>query len=103
LLRLTRANVRQVEGRPWHDHYLEERRLYHRKDGEIVRLKDDTLAAARYGMSMRRFFKALEECGGYFPDRAGWSAGQQRRDQQQGFARGTPSHPDGDFDVFTGR
>ncbi len=83
--------------------YLEERRLYHRKDGEIVRLKDDTLAAARYGMSMRRFFKALEECGGYFPDRAGWSAGQQRRDQQQGFARGTPSHPDGDFDVFTGR
>jgi hypothetical protein len=52
---------------------------------------------------MRRFFKALEECGGYFPDRAGWSAGQQRRDQQQGFARGTPSHPDGDFDVFTGR
>jgi hypothetical protein len=31
-------------------HYLQERRLYHRKAGEIVQLTDDTLAAARCGM-----------------------------------------------------
>ena len=43
--------------------YLEERRLYHRKDGEIVRLRDDTVAAARYGFMMRRYFRALEDCG----------------------------------------
>jgi phage terminase large subunit-like protein len=43
--------------------YLEERRLYHRKDGEIVKLRDDVLAAARYGAMMRRFFKPLGECG----------------------------------------
>ena len=42
--------------------YLEERRLYHRKDGEIVRLRDDTLAAARYGYMMRRYFRPLDEC-----------------------------------------
>jgi phage terminase large subunit-like protein len=42
--------------------YLEERRLYHRKDGEIVRLRDDTLAAARYGIMMKRFFKQFAEC-----------------------------------------
>jgi hypothetical protein len=44
--------------------YLEERRLYHRKDGEVVRLRDDTLSAARYGYMMRRSFKTLDECGG---------------------------------------
>jgi phage terminase large subunit-like protein len=43
--------------------YLEERRLYHRKDGEIIKLRDDVLAAGRYGMMMRRFFKPLGEVG----------------------------------------
>jgi hypothetical protein len=83
--------------------YLEERRLYHRKDGEIVKLKDDTLAAARYGYAMRRNFKTLEECGGHFLGRAGWGAGQERRSREQRFARGSPNHPDGEFDVFTGK
>ena len=36
------------------------------------------------------------------PDRAGWSAGQQRRDQQQGL-RAARRHPDGDFEGSTGR
>jgi phage terminase large subunit-like protein len=43
--------------------YLEERRLYHRKDGEIVKLRDDVLSAARYGCMMKRFFKPITECG----------------------------------------
>jgi hypothetical protein len=41
--------------------YLEERRVYHRKDGEPVKIKDDLLAAARYGIMMRRFFKPLDQ------------------------------------------
>ena len=42
--------------------YLEERRLYHRKDGEIVKLRDDTLCAARYAFMMRRYFQPLDQC-----------------------------------------
>jgi hypothetical protein len=42
--------------------YLEERRLYHRKDGEIVKLRDDVLSAARYDLMMRRYFRTIEEC-----------------------------------------
>lgn len=86
--------------------YLEERRIYHRKDGEPIRLKDDTLAAARYGMMMRRSFKPLDECGGGPMGTAwapSWSGEHRRGHRGTEFARGTPNHPDGDIDVWTGR
>lgn len=35
--------------------WLEERRLYHRKDGKIIKLRDDVLSASRYAMMMKRF------------------------------------------------
>ena len=35
--------------------WLEERRLYHRKDGKIVKERDDTISASRYAMMMKRF------------------------------------------------
>lgn len=35
--------------------WLEERRLYHRKDGKIVKLSDDLLDATRYGVMTKRF------------------------------------------------
>lgn len=35
--------------------WLEERRLYHRKDGKIVKERDDTLSASRYALMMKRF------------------------------------------------
>ena len=38
--------------------WLEERRLYHRKDGQIVKLADDVLSASRYAMMMKR--KAIQ-------------------------------------------
>jgi hypothetical protein len=82
--------------------YLEERRLYHRKDGEIVRLRDDTLAAARYGMMMRRYFKPLDESGGGVAGTVAWHSMLRKQSRQSGFARGTPSHPDGDMNPFTG-
>ncbi len=35
--------------------WFEEFRLYHRKDGQIVKLADDLMSASRYAMMMRRF------------------------------------------------
>ena len=37
--------------------WLEERRLYHRKDGKIVKERDDAISASRYALMMRRFAK----------------------------------------------
>jgi phage terminase large subunit-like protein len=37
--------------------FLEERRLYHRKNGKVIKLKDDILSSARYARMMRRFAK----------------------------------------------
>jgi hypothetical protein len=78
--------------------YLQERRLYYRKAGEIVRLTNDTLAAARYGMMMRRYFKTLDESGGVAGP-AAWSDTIRNRRQGQepgGIAQGV------NFDLFTG-
>jgi hypothetical protein len=38
--------------------WFEEFRLYHRKDGKIVRLRDDLLASTRYGIMMLRYAEA---------------------------------------------
>jgi len=35
--------------------WFEEFRLYHRKDGKIVKERDDLLSASRYGLMMKRF------------------------------------------------
>lgn len=35
--------------------WIEEFRMYHRKDGKIVKLDDDLISASRYGYMMRRF------------------------------------------------
>ena len=39
--------------------WFEEFRLYHRKDGKVVKLADDLLAATRYGIMMLRFARPL--------------------------------------------
>lgn len=39
--------------------WLEERRLYHRKDGQIVKLMDDVMSASRYGVMMKRKARQL--------------------------------------------
>jgi phage terminase large subunit-like protein len=75
--------------------YLEERRLYHRKDGEVVRLRDDALSAGRYGMMMRRFFKPFDQC-----DSWGAVASWPRRD---GAGRAPRQSSSDDFDLFTGK
>lgn len=35
--------------------YLDERRFYHRKDGKIIKKRDDLLSASRYGLMMKRY------------------------------------------------
>lgn len=37
--------------------WLEEFRLYHRKDGKVVKERDDALSASRYALMMKRFAK----------------------------------------------
>lgn len=41
--------------------WFAEFRLYHRKDGLIVKLNDDRLSASRYAMMMKRFAKSEKE------------------------------------------
>jgi hypothetical protein len=43
--------------------WFEEFRLYHRKNGMIVKDGDDLLSATRYGVMMRRYAKTHEEAG----------------------------------------
>lgn len=38
--------------------WLEEFRMYHRKDGKIVKERDDVISASRYALMMKRFAKA---------------------------------------------
>jgi hypothetical protein len=35
-------------------HWLEEFRLYHRKDGKVVKERDDVISASRYALMMKR-------------------------------------------------
>jgi hypothetical protein len=35
--------------------WLEERRIYHRVNGKVVKERDDTISASRYGLMMLRF------------------------------------------------
>lgn len=64
--------------------FFEEYRFYHRKDGQIVKLKDDILSAARVAVMMKRFGRAVQ------------LGGQRIRMQTGTVAEGL------DFDVFTG-
>lgn len=41
--------------------WFEERRLYHRKDGKVVKERDDVLSASRYAMMMKRFAAVSEK------------------------------------------
>lgn len=70
--------------------FFEEFRLYHRKDGLIVKERDDIISALRIAIMMRRFAKEVN-----LGSRA-WVRVRQK------FAVGTPGHPGGEFNPFTG-
>jgi len=46
--------------------FFEEFRLYHRKDGKIVKERDDVISASRYALMMKRFAKVK-------PSNTGWT------------------------------
>jgi phage terminase large subunit-like protein len=75
--------------------YLEERRVYHRKDGEPVKIKDDLLSAGRYGMMMRRHFKPLDQSAGA-AGFTNWPSASRQRGGGSRLAKGI------DFDLFGG-
>lgn len=64
--------------------WLEERRFYHRKDGQIVKIKDDLMSATRIGLMAKRFARPVQ-----------LGSHRQPREPNQ-IASGT------DFDLFTG-
>jgi phage terminase large subunit-like protein len=71
--------------------WFEERRIYHCKDGKIVKIKDDLLSATRVGLMMKRYAKQVQL--GPLPD-------AQRTNPATHFARGSPNHPEGGYDLF---
>lgn len=58
---LTRMQTMRLKVFSHLEEWFEEFRLYHRKDGIIVKLNDDILSATRYAMMMRRKAKTQEE------------------------------------------
>jgi phage terminase large subunit-like protein len=67
--------------------WFEERRIYHRKDGKIVKIKDDLMSATRIALMAKRFARAVSL----------GSVDMRERERAPQVARNV------DFDVFTGR
>lgn len=50
--------------------WFEEFRLYHRKDGRIVKERDDVISASRYALMMKRFARVKADNAAWaFTDR----------------------------------
>lgn len=56
---------------PW----LAEYRIYHRKDGKIVKLDDDVISATRYAIMMKRYAKTLPTLVANFSNQMGAAIG----------------------------
>ena len=83
---------------------IDELRNYHRDDGlKIVKQRDDLIAAMRYAIMMRRSGKARQHCDGVPGTRFKFPFALKSRAGGQHFAIGSPNHPGGDTDAFTGR
>jgi hypothetical protein len=55
--------------------WFEEFRLFHRKDGKVVKEGDDLLAATRYGIMMLRFAEQLHRKNRPRARRSTWGMG----------------------------
>ena len=73
--------------------FFEEYRNYHYKDNKVVKIKDDILSAIRTAVMMKRFARAVM---------LGGASDRARNDPRNRFAIGTPNHPGGGFDLFSG-
>jgi phage terminase large subunit-like protein len=70
--------------------WFEEFRFYHRKDGKIVKIKDDLMSATRIAVMAKRHAKSVPLGGGH--------VGRP----MSRFVRGAASHPGGEMNPFTG-
>lgn len=61
---LTRMQTMRLRVFSHLEDWFEEFRLYHRKDGMVVKISDDLMSATRYAMMGRRFAKTQEEAEG---------------------------------------
>jgi hypothetical protein len=61
---LTRMQTMRLRVFSHLEDWFEEFRLYHRKDGMVVKVNDDLMSATRYAMMGRRFAKTQEEAEG---------------------------------------
>jgi hypothetical protein len=52
--------------------WLEEFRMYHRKDGKIVKERDDLMSATRYGIMMLRFAEVERDKSAWQPSSRKW-------------------------------
>lgn len=48
------------------ENWLSEYRIYHRKDGKLVKMDDDAISATRYGVMMKRYAKSIDSFGKSF-------------------------------------
>jgi hypothetical protein len=48
--------------------WFEEFRMYHRKDGKVVKERDDLMAATRYGIMMLRYAETEPDDDDYYDD-----------------------------------
>jgi hypothetical protein len=55
-------------------YWLEEFRLYHRKDGLIVKERDDVLSASRYALMMKRMAEQKPKNKGRYRGSSGMSS-----------------------------
>lgn len=89
---------------PCNRELLDEMRNFHRdQDFRIVKQMDDLVAALRYSVMMRRSGKPLEQCRGIGFGNLPYAYQQSSRltDPRQRFARGSASHPEGGYDLFS--
>lgn len=71
---------------------LDEYRGYHRENGAVVKIDDDIMSAIRVICMDIRHAKAT----------GAFTIQGRAEDSRMRFSRGTPNHPDGSFDLFTG-
>jgi phage terminase large subunit-like protein len=92
------ANGKLRVARHLHE-WFQEYRMYHRgEDGLVNKINDDLMSSTRIlCMSIRRAKEFADHRPGFHPGTP------YRRPQQQQYARGTPNHPDGDMNPWTGR
>ena len=73
------------------------------EDFRINKGRDHLIDALRYAVMMRRAGKAKSECDGIGFGPLPYAGQHRASGAGSGFAIGTPNHPGGEFDLFTGR